>query len=198
MIASLYGTAQIVSPNQVVLSCNGVGYEVFVPTQTMADIQGSGATKISLATHMVVKEDSHTLFGFSTVRERDLFRLLITVNGIGAKIAITMLSFYSGGELAEIISQGDSTALTKIPGIGKKGAEKTVSELDKKIQPFVYVDPVEREKRSQAEIAQKDSCDALVALGFKEKESLKAIEEAFVEGMNSSELTRAALKAIKG
>lgn len=198
MIASLYGTAKIVSPNQVIISCNGVGYEVFVPTQTMVDIQGEEATKISLSTHMVVKEDSHTLFGFSTIRERDLFRLLITVNGIGAKIAITMLSFYSGGELAEVIAQGDSSALTKIPGIGKKGAEKTVSELDKKIQPFVFVDPIEQEKRSKAEIAQKDSCDALVALGFKEKEASKAVEEVFAEGMNSSELTRAALQSIKG
>lgn len=198
MIASLYGSSKIVSPNQVVISCNGVGYEVFVPTQTMSDIQSADSSKISLATHMVVKEDSHTLFGFSTVRERDLFRLLITVNGIGAKIGIAMLSFYSSGELAEVILQGNTSALTKIPGIGKKGAEKIIVDLDKKIEPFVFVDPVEQEKRSQAEVAQKDASDALVALGFKEKEVSKAIEDAFEEGMGSSELTRAVLKIIKG
>lgn len=198
MIASLYGTVKIVSPNQIVLSCNGVGYEVFVPTQTMSDIQSSDSSKVSLATHMVVKEDSHTLFGFSTVRERDLFRLLITVNGIGAKTGITMLSFYSGGELAELISAGDSAALTKVPGIGKKGAEKIVVDLDKKIQPFIFVDPIEQEKRTQAEIAQRDAIDGLVALGFKEKEAQKAVEEAHEDGMNSSALTRAALKVIKG
>lgn len=198
MIASLYGKAKIVSPNQVVIACNGVGYEVFVPTQTMSDIDSSDTPMVSLATHMVVKEDSHSLYGFSTIRERDLFRLLITVNGIGAKIAITMLSFYSGGELAEVVSAGDVAALTRIPGIGKKGAEKVIVDLDKKIQPFIYVDPVELEKRSNAETAQKDSCDALVSLGFKEKEAQKAIEAVFEEGMNSSKLTRAALKAIKG
>lgn len=196
MIGAITGKIINKTANTILIDCNGVGYEVMVPAQTRFNLDGVSST--TLSTHLVIKEDSHSLFGFSTQRDRDLFRLLITVNGIGAKIAIAMMSFYSTGELAEAIVSRDVPALTKIPGIGKKGAEKIAVDLSKKIHPFVYVDPEEQARRDQSEAAQKDATDALVALGFKEKDVEKAIESVFEDGMSSAQLTRAALKAIKG
>lgn len=196
MIATLTGSIQSKSATSIVINCGGVGYEVFVPTQTRFDLDHAGHEVITLATHFVVKEDSHSIFGFSNQRDRDLFRLLITVSGIGAKTALAILSCYSSGEVAEIISEGNAAALTKVPGIGKKGAEKMVMELDKKIQPFIFVDPAEKERQSQAEANQKDALEAMLALGFKEKDAKKALEEVFEEGMSVSEITRAALKRV--
>lgn len=196
MIASLTGSIQSKTATSIVINCNGVGYEVLVPTQTRFDLDHAKHEVVTLATHLVIKEDSHSLFGFSTHRDRDLFRVLITVSGIGAKTALGILSCYSSGEVAEIITEKNVAALTKVPGIGKKGAEKMIVELDKKVQPFVYVDPAEKERMSQAESSQKDALEAMMSLGFREKDAQKAIEAVFMDGMSVSEVTRAALKHV--
>lgn len=196
MIASLTGQIRAKNASSIVLVCGGVGYEVFVTTQTRFDLDHAASKEVTLATHLVVKEDSHTLFGFSTERDRDLFRVLISANGIGAATGLAILSCYSAGEVAEIIQQENIDALTRVPRIGKKGAEKMVVELKKKVEPFVYVDPAEQERLSKAEETRKDALDALVALGFKEKDAMKVIEDEFDDVMSVSELTRAALKRL--
>ncbi|WP_018867436.1 MULTISPECIES: Holliday junction branch migration protein RuvA [unclassified Thioalkalivibrio] len=132
MIARLEGRLISREVNGVVIDAGGVGYEVDVPLSTLAALPEPGETVV-LATHLVVREDAHQLFGFLNKRDRDLFRRLIRVNGIGAKLALAMLSTYAGDELAGLISGGDVTGLAKVPGIGKRTAERVVLELGERL-----------------------------------------------------------------
>ncbi|WP_018868409.1 MULTISPECIES: Holliday junction branch migration protein RuvA [unclassified Thioalkalivibrio] len=132
MIARLEGTLVSREVNGVVIDAGGVGYEVEVPLSTLAALPEPGATVV-LTTHLVVREDAHQLFGFMHRRDRDLFRRLIRVNGIGAKLALAMLSTYAGDELAGLISGGDVAGLAKVPGIGKRTAERVVLELGERL-----------------------------------------------------------------
>ncbi|WP_018879847.1 Holliday junction branch migration protein RuvA [Thioalkalivibrio sp. ALE9] len=132
MIARLEGRLISREVNGVVIDAGGVGYEVDVPLSTLAALPEPGETVV-LATHLVVREDAHQLFGFLNKRDRDLFRRLIRVNGIGAKLALAMLSTYAGDELACLISGGDVTGLAKVPGIGKRTAERVVLELGERL-----------------------------------------------------------------
>ncbi|WP_019558671.1 Holliday junction branch migration protein RuvA [Thioalkalivibrio sp. ALE12] len=132
MIARLEGRLISREVNGVVIDAGGVGYEVDVPLSTLAALPEPGETVV-LATHLVVREDVHQLFGFLNKRDRDLFRRLIRVNGIGAKLALAMLSTYAGDELAGLISGGDVTGLAKVPGIGKRTAERVVLELGERL-----------------------------------------------------------------
>ncbi|WP_018950272.1 Holliday junction branch migration protein RuvA [Thioalkalivibrio sp. ALMg11] len=132
MIARLEGRLISREVNGVVIDAGGVGYEVDVPLSTLAALPEPGETVV-LATHLVVREDAHQLFGFLNKRDRDLFRRLIRVNGIGAKLALAMLSTYAGDELAGLISGGDVTGLSKVPGIGKRTAERIVLELGERL-----------------------------------------------------------------
>ncbi|WP_019625480.1 Holliday junction branch migration protein RuvA [Thioalkalivibrio sp. ALJT] len=132
MIARLEGALISREVHGVVIDAGGVGYEVDVPLSTLAALPEPGATVV-LATHLVVREDAHQLFGFLNKRDRDLFRRLIRVNGIGAKLALAMLSTYAGDELAGLISSGDVKGLTRVPGIGKRTAERVVLELGERL-----------------------------------------------------------------
>ena len=133
MIARLSGTLLDKSPPLIVIDVNGVGYEVEAPLGVFSDLPANGE-KVSILIHHHFSQDNQTLYGFATASERELFRRLLKISGIGAKMALTILSGASGDELAQYVSMGDVAALTKLPGIGKKTAERIIMELRDKLE----------------------------------------------------------------
>jgi Holliday junction DNA helicase RuvA len=169
MIGKLTGVLAEKAPPQVLIDVQGVGYEVDVPMSTFFNLPGLGE-RTSLLTHLSVREDAHVLFGFLTAEERSTFRLLIKISGVGPKMALSLLSGLSVGELAQAVSKQESGRLVKVPGIGKKTAERLLLELKGKLGPDLSA-PV-----SVASDAQADILQALVALGYSEKEAGSALK----------------------
>ena len=132
MIGKLTGTLADKNPPQLLVDCHGVGYEVDVPMSTFYNLPGVGE-KVSLLTHFVVREDAQILYGFGTAGERDAFRQLIKISGVGPRTALSVLSGMSVNELAQAITQQESGRLVKVPGIGKKTAERLLLELKGKL-----------------------------------------------------------------
>ena len=132
MIARLAGTLIAKQPPQLVIDVAGVGYEVEAPMNVFYDLPDLGKPVV-LLTHLQVKEDAHVLYGFSRESERRLFRQLLRISGIGAKLALTILSGTTGDELARYVAEGDAASLTRLPGIGKKTAERIIIELRDKL-----------------------------------------------------------------
>ena len=137
MITFLHGKLVEALPTQVIVNVNGVGYEALIPLSSYDKLPAPGQ-EVKLLTHLVVREDAHTLYGFMSAAERDLFRLLInSVSGIGPKLAITILSGAKVEELAQAIANGDLPRLVTIPGVGRKTAERLVLELKGQISQFL-------------------------------------------------------------
>ena len=172
MIGRLSGTLLEKNPPQLLLDVQGVAYEVDVPMSTFYNLPDNGQ-RITLFTHLVVREDAHLLYGFGSDAERRAFRQLLKVNGIGAKIALAVLSGLSVGELAQAISLQESGRLTRIPGIGKKTAERILLELKDKLG----VDLTQAVGTHRPAPAASDILNALLALGYSEKEALAAVKE---------------------
>ena len=128
MIASLHGTLIATTSSTVLLECNGVGYEVWLPTSSFALLPEIGA-QLRLHTSLVIRDESHSLYGFFEIRERELFMTLIRISGIGAKSALGLLSALDAPALAQAVISGDAKALTRAPGIGRKNAERLLVEL---------------------------------------------------------------------
>jgi len=192
MIGRLTGTLLEKNPPQILLDVNGVGYDVEVPMSTFYNLPGNGE-KVSLHTHLTVREDAHILFGFATVDERMAFRQLLKVTGIGARTALAVLSGLSVTELAQAVALQESGRLTKIPGIGKKTAERLLLELRDK---FAKALPgVAGSVTTAAAHAQSDIVHALLALGYNEKEAALALKGMPAE-ISVSEGIRAALKLL--
>jgi Holliday junction DNA helicase RuvA len=169
MIGRLTGTLVDKAPPQVVLDVGGVGYEVDVPMSTFYNLPAVGQ-RLTLLTHLVVREDAHLLYGFATAPERATFRLLIRISGIGPRMALALLSGLSVNELAQAVSRQDSARLTKVPGIGKKTAERLLLELkDKLAQDLTGA-------ASVAGDIQADIVQALLALGYNEREASAALK----------------------
>ncbi len=189
MIGRLSGILFDKNPAQLVIDCNGVGYEVSVPMSTFYNLPSTGE-KVALLTHMVVREDAQLLYGFGTSQERELFRELIKISGIGARTALAILSGMSVNDLAQAVTLQDAGRLTKIPGIGKKTAERLLLELKGKLGA---------DMGSVAGGAEADSSNdilsALLALGYSEKEALLAIKQV-PAGSTVSDGIRHALKAL--
>ena len=185
MIGRLAGKLVSKNPPQVLLDVQGVGYEVEVPMSTFYSLPATGES-VTLLTHLVVREDAHVLYGFATPEERAAFRQLIRISGVGARTALSVLSGLSVGELASAVAMQDAARLTKVPGIGKKTAERLLLELKGKLQESAS-GPV-REKGS-------DVLNALLSLGYSEKEALQAVK-GLAPGISVSEGIRAALKAL--
>jgi Holliday junction DNA helicase RuvA len=155
---------------QVIVSCHGVGYEIDVPMSTFYPLPRTGE-EVTLLTHLVVREDAHLLFGFLSAGERSAFRQLLKISGVGPKVALSVLSGMSVDDLAAAVSTEDAGRLTKIPGIGKKTAERLVPELrDKLPKTLVNV-------RADAPAAGGDVVSALLALGYNEREAQAAIKQ---------------------
>ena len=169
MIGRLSGVIAEKTPPQVVIDVAGVGYEIDVPMSTFFNLGNLGERAV-LLTHLVVREDAHQLFGFLTHEERATFRQLIKISGIGPKMALGLLSGLSVAELAQAVSRQEAGRLTKVPGIGKKTAERLLLELKGKLGPDLAL-PATVANDNQADILQ-----ALVALGYSEKDAAAALK----------------------
>jgi holliday junction DNA helicase RuvA len=171
MIARLNGLLIEKSPPLIVLDCGGVGYEVEVPMSTFYNLPEIGV-KVSLLTHMVVREDAQLLYGFGTEQEKSTFRQLLKVNGIGAKSALSILSGVSIEELVQAVNLQEVGMLTRIPGIGKKTAERLLLELKDKFGVAGITSTA-----NQPKSASHDVLNALMALGYNDREALLAVKQ---------------------
>jgi Holliday junction DNA helicase RuvA len=190
MIGRLSGTLLEKNPPQILLDVAGVAYEVDVPMSTFYNLPDTGG-KVTLFTHLVVREDAHLLYGFGTEHERRTFRLLTKISGIGAKIALAVLSGLSVAELAQAITLQESGRLTRVPGIGKKTAERILLELKDKLG----ADLTSAVGVHRAPPASSDILNALIALGYSDKEAVAAVKD-LPEGVAVADGIRAALKKL--
>lgn len=197
MIAQLTGELAHRSPEQIILDVNGVGYRLQIPLSTFYALPETG--KIQLRVHTHVKEDAINLFGFLTDAEKDLFVLLISVSGVGPKLAITTLSHIPADELAMALCQGDIPRLTAIPGIGKKSAERLVLELQDKAARFAIEGNLTSHKATQSRDGNhhQDALSALINLGYKEALARNALKTQQISpGTPLEEILKAALKIL--
>ncbi|MCX7158369.1 MAG: Holliday junction branch migration protein RuvA [Proteobacteria bacterium] len=190
MIGRLSGILAAKNPPQVMVDAGGVGYEVDVPMSTFYNLPATGE-KVVLLTHLVVREDAHILFGFGTEDERAAFRKLIRISGVGARTALSVLSGLSVNDLAHAVATQDGARLTKVPGIGKKTAERLLLELKGKLADAI---PGASSGGAQASPTA-DVLNALISLGYSEKEALLATKSLPAD-IPVSEGIRAALKAL--
>ena len=170
MIGRLTGQLAEKTPPQVLIDVGGVGYEVDVPMSSFYNLPALGE-RVTLLTHFVVREDAQLLYGFLTSGERAAFRLLIRISGIGPKMALSLLSGLSVTELSQAVAQQQAGRLVKVPGIGKKTAERLLLELKGKLAPDIGAPGAAINSDAQADIAQ-----ALVALGYSEKDAAAALK----------------------
>jgi Holliday junction DNA helicase RuvA len=185
LIGRLTGKLIAKHPPQVLVDVGGVGYELDVPMSSLYSLPATGET-VTLFTHLVVREDAHTLYGFISVEERSAFRQLIRITGVGARTALAVLSGLSVSELTQAVALQDAARLTKIPGIGKKTAERLLLELKGKLGALGGTPGVEKAS---------DVLNALLALGYSEKEALAATRD-LAPGTPVAEGIRAALKSL--
>lgn len=165
MIGRIHGILLDKSPPQVLIDCVGVGYELLVPMSSFYNLPALGQTA-TLLTQLIVREDAHTLYGFETAGERDAFRLLVKISGVGPRTALSILSGLSVADLSFAISTQESARLVKVPGIGKKTAERLLLELKGKMGPDLGGSSLPAGNAMQNDIVQ-----ALLALGYSEKEA---------------------------
>lgn len=189
MIGRLTGVIAEKAPPQVLIDVGGVGYEVDVPMSTFYNLPNLGE-RTTLLTHFVVREDAQVLYGFGSAAERQAFRQLIKVSGVGPRMALSLLSGLSVAELAQAISVQEAGRLTRIPGIGKKTAERLLLELKGKLSAELGAAPVSVKSEAQADVLQ-----ALVALGYSDKEAAAALK-ALPEDVGVSEGIKLALKSL--
>jgi len=190
VIGRLSGILAAKNPPQVMVDAGGVGYEIDVPMSTFYNLPATGE-KVVLLTHLVVREDAHILFGFGTEDERAAFRKLIRISGVGARTALSVLSGLSVNDLAHAVATQDGARLTKVPGIGKKTAERLLLELKGKLADVI---PGATSGGAQASPTA-DVLNALISLGYSEKEALLATKSLPAD-IPVSEGIRAALKAL--
>jgi Holliday junction DNA helicase RuvA len=172
MIGRIQGILISVHPPRLLVDCQGIGYEVDVPMSTLYQLPQAGQ-KITLLTHFQVREDAQQLFGFATETEREAFRQLIKISGVGSRTALAVLSGMSVNELAQAIALQEAGRLTQVPGIGKKTAERLCLELKGKLAPDLGITA----GKPQALDANSEVLQALLALGYSEKEALLALKQ---------------------
>jgi len=201
MIGRLRGTVVEKRPPVLILDVGGIGYEIEAPLSTFFDMPDG---ELVLHTHLVVRDDAHLLFGFRSLGERDLFRALIRVNGVGPKLALTLLSGIDAAEFVRCVQDGDVTTLTRLPGVGKKTAERLIVEMrDRIADTFGEHLPAEL-GRAAIKPAEgptinrvvEEAEGALIALGYKPTEAAKAVNAAHEDGVTTEELIRRALKGM--
>lgn len=189
MIGRLHGKLIEKTPPQVLVDVGGVGYEVDVPMSTFCNLPAEGS-EITLLTHFIVREDAQLLYGFATAAERQTFRALIRISGVGPRIALAVLSGMSTQDLADAVEQGNATLLTRVPGIGKKTADRLVLELKGKLAGNAFAPT-----GGAASAALADILSALMALGYSEREAQASVRALPAE-VTVSEGIRLALKAL--
>lgn len=189
MIGRLCGTLAEKNPPHLLIDVNGVGYEVDVPMSSFYNLPALGE-RVTLLTHFVVREDAQLLYGFLTAEERATFRQLLKIAGVGARTALAILSGLSVNDLAQAVSTQQAGRLIKVPGIGKKTAERLLLELKGKLGPDLALPGTAVQSDAQADIVQ-----ALVALGYNEKEAGAALKN-LPKDVGVSEGIKLALKAL--
>jgi len=189
MIGKLTGTLGDKNPPQVLVDCNGVGYEVDVPMSTFYNLPAAGE-KVTLLTHLVVREDAQLLYGFGSSGEREAFRQLIKISGVGPRTALSVLSGMSVADIAQAVTAQDAGRLVKVPGIGKKTAERLLLELKGKFGPDLGLGMGAATSDAQTDILQ-----ALVALGYSDKEAAASLK-ALPKDVGVSDGIKLALKAL--
>ena len=180
MIGRLSGTLVIKKAPQILIDCNGVGYEVDVSMSTFYQLPEEG-NKVAIWTHLLIKDDPHALVGFHTDQERQLFRQLIRVNGVGAKMALTILSGISETDFTLCVQSGDVATLTRLPGVGKKTAERLIVEMKDKLSAFDTAIASQKPGLSTAShrgSAVEEAVEALLALGYRPTDASKMITRA--------------------
>jgi Holliday junction DNA helicase RuvA len=191
LIGRISGQLLEKNPPQILVEAHGVGYEVEVPMSTFYNLPGTGE-RVTLLTHLVIREDAHLLFGFGTESERRAFRQLIRISGVGARIALAVLSGLSVAELADAVMRQETGRLTRIPGIGKKTAERLLLELKDKMGADVLTGGIAANRPPPAT---SDVVNALLALGYNEREALGAVKQV-PEGVSVSDGIKQALKVL--
>ena len=189
MIGRLSGILLEKNPPQLLIDCNGVGYEVGVPMSTFYNLPGLGE-KVVLLTHLAVREDAHVLYGFGSAEERNVFKQLIKISGVGARTALSILSGMSVADLAHAITLQEAGRLTKVPGIGKKTAERLLLELKGKLGADLGASGGVVLNDATADIL-----NALIALGYSDKEAVLALKQV-PAGTGVSDGIKLALKAL--
>lgn len=203
MIGRLRGILLEKKAPRLLIEVGGVGYEVEAPMSVFYCLPEVGV-EITIYTNLVVREDAQLLYGFNDSRERELFRTLIKVNGVGPKLGLTLLSGIEASEFVRCVRNGDSSTLVKLPGVGKKTAERLVVELKDKLSKWdcsgVYDElsapPLGQSIENQSIDTEQEAVSALVALGYKHQKASKAISRIKAEGLSSEELIRQALRSM--
>ncbi|MDX1353592.1 MAG: Holliday junction branch migration protein RuvA [Thiomicrorhabdus sp.] len=209
MIGFLRGQLVQKLPPMLLLDVNGVGYEIEAPMSTFYQLEANQG-EVTILTHMHVREDAMLLFGFASESERVLFKTLIKVNGVGAKMALGILSAMSVNEFCSYVDNGDISALTRIPGVGKKTAERLQIEMRDRLKPIVESGLLDYQPISSASGEQKtaptagfassiqqSASEALIALGYKNTQAEKMVAGAFEEGLTLEALIKRALQGVK-
>ena len=193
MIGSLIGLIKEKTPSSILLEVSGIGYEIAVPLSTSFQLPNVGESAY-LLTHLVVREDQHSLFGFATDEERKLFRALIKISGVGAKLAITILSGTNVNGFIQSVVNEDIDALVHLPGIGKKTAERLVVEMKDKVSEISSDENSFSQNTENSAVA--EAMNALVNLGYKTKDAKIILDKIESEGLTVEELIRQALKSL--
>ncbi len=195
MIGRISGTLLQKNPPSLLVDVQGVGYEIDVPMSTFYVLPELGQG-IELHTHFVVREDAQLLFGFATTQERALFRALLKVNGVGAKVALSILSGLTSEEFFACVAQKDAVALTRVPGIGKKTAERLLVEMQDKVDALAGGSVQAGLPVDNPSTARTQATDALMALGYKPAEAKRLLDKTASDGQSVEEMIRAALRSV--
>ena len=193
MISQLSGKLLEKQPPSLVIDVQGIGYEVLAPMNTFYHLPEIGSD-ITLYTQLIVREDAHTLYGFHNQPERSLFRALIKVNGVGPKLALSILSGIEAGAFVQCLQQNDTSTLVRIPGVGKKTAERLIIEMRDKVKD--WASDLSLDKALAPTQASDDAVSALLSLGYKQKEAERAISKVHAVGLSSEALIKLALHSM--
>jgi Holliday junction DNA helicase RuvA len=196
MIGQLRGTLMSKQPPALMLDVQGVGYELEAPMTTFYDLPAEGS-ELMLHTHMVVREDAQLLFGFSTINQRDLFRNLLKISGIGPRVGLAILSGLSVSEFRACINSEDVVRLTRVPGVGRKTAERVVLELRGKELPGMLPGGDEVATGGDDDL-RGDAIGALTALGYRPRDAEKVVASLADQAETSEQLIKLALQAMSG
>jgi len=200
MIGRLRGEIVYKQAPRLMVDVSGVGYELDAPMSTFYDLPEPGQPVV-LYTHLAIRDDAHVLYGFARESERTMFRALLKVSGVGAKMALAILSGMSADEFARCVQADDTAALVRLPGIGKKTAERLIVEMRDRLDKLETVAPISSVAASSDRLITPaadpgaEAADALIALGYKPQEASRMVRSVKAEGLSSEEIIRAALKA---
>ncbi|MCH8080501.1 MAG: Holliday junction branch migration protein RuvA [Proteobacteria bacterium] len=197
MIGQIRGILIHKQPPHLLVDVQGVAYEIEAPMTTFYKLPDTGV-EVTLFTHLAIRDDAHLLFGFATHNERTMFRTLIKVNGVGAKMALTILSGMEADHFAQCIRDGDALSLVRLPGVGKKTAERLIIEMRDRLKDWELSSVASSSADNalgRASSQSDDAVSALIALGYKPQEASRLVFAVATDEMTSEEIIRGALKA---